>query len=201
MRTRTAIIGALAISAAGLTGCADDPSATQPLGATDSISLTDDAERRPDESGNTILDIALGLSTADVPEFTTLVAAVLAADPAVAADLGAKGQRTVFAPTDAAFQALFENPSFPYTPEELLGNTELLTTVLLYHVSPGQRFAADILESDRVRMKAGGFTFPQLDGDVFLRDTSDITPNAEIVMTDIEASNGVIHVIDRVLLP
>ena len=127
--------------------------------------------------------------------------AVLAADPAVAADLGAKGQRTVFAPTDAAFDALFANPDFPYSPEELLGDTELLTTVLLYHVSPGERFSGDVVSSDRVRMKAGGFTFPLVDGAPYLMDGSDITPNAEIVVVDIEASNGVIHVIDNVLVP
>ena len=63
MRTQIAIAGALAITIAGLTGCTDDQTATQPLASTESIDLTDTA-RRPDDSGNTILDIAIGLSEA-----------------------------------------------------------------------------------------------------------------------------------------
>jgi uncharacterized surface protein with fasciclin (FAS1) repeats len=197
MRSNFLLLAAVAIPAMALVGCSDDLASN----VTASDAVAEDNARRPDNSGNTILDIALGLSMADEPEFTTLVAAVQAADPSVAELLGAKGKRTVFAPTDAAFDALFSNPDFPFTPAELLGNTELLTTVLLYHVSPGERFSGDVVSSEQVRMLAGGFTFPVVDGDPFLMDGSDITPNAKIVQVDIEASNGVIHVIDYVLVP
>jgi uncharacterized surface protein with fasciclin (FAS1) repeats len=190
----------ISILIAALAGCSETNTPTAPDMAEQNINESMMA-KKADTSGNTILDIALSQASADEPEFTTLVAAVLAADPSIAAELGAKGKRTVFAPTDAAFAALFANADFPLTPEELLANTDLLSTVLLYHVSPGERFSGDVVDSDRIRMKRGGFTFPMVDGDVYLMDNSSVTPNAAIVVVDIEASNGVIHVIDQVLLP
>jgi uncharacterized surface protein with fasciclin (FAS1) repeats len=73
---------------------------------------------------------------------------------------------------------------------------ELVTQVLLYHVAHGRRYAADVLESDRIRTLQGGFLF---------QDSGILTDNrgrmSNIIATDIEADNGIIHVIDRVVLP
>ena len=116
--------------------------------------------------------------------------------------LDGMGQFTVFAPTDAAFGNLFSNPDFPFTPEEVLADTELLTNVLLYHVARGRRPAEDVVTSDQIRMMNGGFNQVMVDGmGAYLIDTSDITPDAQIITTDIMTSNGIIHVIDEVLLP
>ena len=82
------------------------------------------------------------------------------------------------------------------TAEELLSNQELVTTVLLYHVARGNRDSADVLGSDRIRTLQRGFLFQ--DGGV-LTDANGRTSN--IIATDIPAANGVIHVIDRVVLP
>ena len=193
-----AVVGTAAI------GCSEDSNVTAPgSSAGDGVLST---AKQIDDSGNTIADIAVGFATAPDPEFTILVAALQAADLVDAVSY--KGQLTVFAPTDAAFGRLFANPDFPYTPEELLdpANKELLTTVLLYHIAPGQRLSGDVLDSRQLKMKAGGSTFPTLDGEnAYLRDGSDITPDARLLaqegLIDVIASNGVIHVIDEVLLP
>jgi uncharacterized surface protein with fasciclin (FAS1) repeats len=107
-------------------------------------------------------------------------------------------QYTVFAPTDDAFQALGLNESNICSSF----SAPVLTQILLYHVSPGRRLAADVLAGSNLRMLSRSFTYPYLDGGLaYLRDNSDLTSDAQIVVTDIPASNGVIHVIDQVLLP
>jgi uncharacterized surface protein with fasciclin (FAS1) repeats len=141
----------------------------------------------------TLLDVALA-ANAETGEFSILIAAVLAADPAIAQTLDARGQRTVFAPTDAAFAALLEELNV--SAEDLLGNQDLLTQVLLYHVVPGRRDAESVIGTDRLRTLQGGFILQ--DGGV-LTDTEGREVN--IIVVDILADNGIIHVIDRVLLP
>ena len=133
----------------------------------------------------TIVDIAAGND-----DFDTLVAAVRAADPAVLRTLSAKGQRTVFAPTDDAFAAL----GLDETNVADLG-LDALTAILLYHVAPGARDAADVVSSERIRTLSRGFLRVSVTGaGAFVNDS-------RIVMTDIRASNGIIHVIDAVLIP
>ena len=143
--------------------------------------------------GDTIVDVALAVN-AQTGEFSILKAALLAADPAVIQTLSGNGQFTVFAPTDAAFVALLGELGM--SAEELLSNQELVTTVLLYHVARGNRDSADVIGSDRIRTLQRGFLFQ--DGGV-LTDANGRTSN--IIATDIPAANGVIHVIDRVVLP
>jgi len=143
--------------------------------------------------GDTIVDVALAVN-AQTGEFSILKAALLAADPAVIQTLSGNGQFTVFAPTDAAFVALLGELGM--TAEELLSNQELVTTVLLYHVARGNRDSADVIGSDRIRTLQRGFLFQ--DGGV-LTDANGRSAN--IIATDIPAANGVIHVIDRVVLP
>jgi uncharacterized surface protein with fasciclin (FAS1) repeats len=143
--------------------------------------------------GNTIVDVALA-ANAQSGEFSILIAALQAADPAVIKTLGGKGQFTVFAPTDAAFVALLGELGL--TADQLLSNKALVTKVLLYHVARGNRDSADVIASSRVRTLSGGFLFQS--GGV-LTDANGRASN--IITVDIKASNGVIHVIDRVVLP
>jgi len=126
--------------------------------------------------------------------FDTLIAAVGAADPIVAAALSSGGQLTVFAPTDDAFDALLAELNV--TLGDLAGNQALLTQVLLYHVAPGRRNSSAVLGSSQIRMMVSGFVYQ--DGGTLVDNNG---REVGFVVTDIPASNGVIHVIDRVLLP
>jgi uncharacterized surface protein with fasciclin (FAS1) repeats len=144
------------------------------------------AARQP---GPTIVETALAVN-AQSGEFSQLIAAVSRAGLVDA--LNGNRQFTVFAPTDAAFADL-------YTALGVSGVDEIplatLKAVLLYHVAPGERFSGDVLDASRVRMLSKSFTYPSVDGSTpYIND-------ARIVAADVDASNGVIHVIDSVLLP
>ena len=138
------------------------------------------------EMGNTIVDIAVADG-----RFTTLVAALQAAE--LVETLSGEGPFTVFAPTDDAFAALPEGTvESLFLPE----NKQALTDILLYHVVAAKVMAADVVGLTSATTVLGqDFTITITDGKVFLNDT------VEVIITDIEASNGVIHVIDAVLLP
>jgi uncharacterized surface protein with fasciclin (FAS1) repeats len=138
--------------------------------------------------GPTIVDVALQVN-AETGEFDTLIAALLAADPAVIRTLSGNGQFTVFAPTDAAFAKLgLDETTITSVPQDAL------TNILLYHAARGRRDAADVTSSTQIRMLNGQFTQISLNGGAYIND-------AQIVVTDVFAANGVIHVIDSVLLP
>jgi uncharacterized surface protein with fasciclin (FAS1) repeats len=144
--------------------------------------------------GPTIIDTAIAVNS-DGPfagQFDTLIAAVLAADPAVARTLSGNGQFTVFAPTDAAFAELGLTPDNVATalPQDAL------TQILLYHVLRGRRLSPDILDSERLRTLQRGFLTQ--DGGTL---TDALGRDANIIVTDVEAANGVIHAIDSVVLP
>ena len=143
--------------------------------------------------GNTIVDTALAVN-AQTGEFSILIAALQAADPSVLRTLSGRGQFTVFAPTDAAFVSLLNELGL--TADQVLGDQALVTKVLLYHVARGNRDSAEVLASSRIRTLQRGFV--RQNGGV-LTDANGRSSN--IVAVDITASNGVIHVIDRVLLP
>ena len=140
-------------------------------------------------TGMTITDIV-----ASNPEFTTLLAAVGAAD--LADTLAGEGPYTVFAPTNDAFDALPAG-----TLESLLkpANKDQLAAILTYHVVEGQVMAADVTPGDVTTVNGADFTISVENGDVFITDGQG--NKAMVTQTDIEASNGVIHVIDAVLLP
>ena len=124
--------------------------------------------------------------------FTTLVAAVEAAD--LVETLKSEGPFTVFAPTDDAFAAAFD--ALGIEAADLLADTETLTNILLYHVVAGEAMAADVVGLEAVTTVQGSdISITVNDDGVFLNDT------VQIIITDIKASNGVIHVIDSVLLP
>ena len=125
----------------------------------------------------------------DAGGFTTLVAAVEAAG--LVETLKGEGPFTVFAPTDEAFAALPEG-----TVEDLLKpeNKDQLTAVLTYHVVPGKVMSADLSDGMTAATVEGSEVTIMTEGGVMVDDANVVTP-------DIEASNGVIHVIDKVIMP
>lgn len=146
----------------------------------------------------TIADIVVELASADPAEFTVLLAAVQAADPAVIEALSDPEQElTVFAPTDEAFAAALE--ALGITAEELLASDDL-TNILLYHVAPGVFLAEDVVAAAPIDalgtlLEASTLAVAVVDGSVVINDT------ATVVQADVVAKNGVVHVIDAVLLP
>ena len=123
--------------------------------------------------------------------FTTLVAAVQAAG--LVDTLKGEGPFTVFAPTDEAFAKLPAGTIDTLLKPE---NIEQLKNILLYHVVSGRVMAADVVTLTSADTVLGQpVTIKVLDGKVYLND------NVQVTITDVEASNGVIHVIDTVLLP
>ncbi len=141
----------------------------------------------------TVVDIAVSN-----PDFSTLVAAVTKAD--LVDTLSSEGPFTVFAPTNEAFAAALD--ALGITAEELLASPDL-AAILTYHVVSGKVLAADVLAA----VEAGGGTFmvktvngaeitvTVVDGMVMLNGVATVTA------TDLLADNGVVHVIDAVLLP
>lgn len=121
--------------------------------------------------------------------FTTLVAAVQAAG--LVDTLKGEGPFTVFAPTDDAFAALPEG-----TVESLLlpENLEQLTAILTYHVVPGKVMSTDLSDGMEAATVQGGNVMIMTEGGVKVN-------SANVTTADIETSNGVIHVIDAVILP
>jgi len=119
--------------------------------------------------------------------FTTLVTAIKAAG--LVDVLKGEGPFTVFAPTDEAFAKLPEG-----TLEALLADTDKLKAVLTYHVVPGAVMAADVVNLSEAPTVQGKKLTIRTDHGVMIN-------NAMVVKTDVAASNGVIHVIDTVLIP
>ena len=192
-RKYTALAG-VAVVALVLTGCAATEETTPSTDTTEESQVdesqadeatTDETTTEEEVEGpGTIVDVAVGAGT-----FTTLATALDAAD--LVTTLESEGPFTVFAPTDDAFAAL---------PEGLLDalllpeNVETLQSILTYHVVSGEVFASDVTTGD----------VPTVEGSAISVDTSEgvvLNGSANVTATDIEASNGVIHVIDAVILP
>ena len=141
------------------------------------------------QSRSTIVGTAIAVN-ASTGEFDHLIAAVVRAG--LVDTLDGRRQFTVFAPTDAAFESLFAALGVTGVDQIPL---DTLRAVLLYHVAPGERFSADVLGSTRIRTLSKGFIHPSI------RVGAPYVNDARIVAADIDVSNGVIHVIDAVLLP
>ena len=132
------------------------------------------------------------VDTAILNQFNILVNALLEADLATA--LTAEGPFTVFAPTDAAFVSLLED--LDITAAELLANPDL-ANILLFHVIPGRFLASDVIEAAPfyVETLSGVYLYVEVvDGKVLVN-------GAEVILPNVIASNGIIHVIDSVILP
>lgn len=178
----------LALSLLAVACGSDDPVA-QVTEAVEEAVTTDDAmddEAMADEPG-TIVDVAVGAGS-----FTTLVAAVTEAG--LVETLSGEGPFTVFAPTDDAFAAALE--ALGLTAEELLASPDL-SAILTYHVVPGEVDAATAISLDGQSagtVNGAAINISVVDGSVMIND-------ATVITADVDASNGIIHVIDTVLLP
>ena len=142
-----------------------------------------------DEPQRNIVEVAQ-----NTPELSILVEAVVAAGLAPALSTGTL---TVFAPTNAAFAALLTE--LGVTKEALLANKPLLTAVLTYHVLNTAVVRADVPLGKAITPLAGGFFKIENSGGLKVTDGRNRVTN--ITTTDIQASNGVVHLVDRVLLP
>ena len=142
------------------------------------------ADAGPREKANDIVAVASGNGS-----FNTLVAAVKAAG--LVETLQGPGPYTVFAPTDEAFARLPKG-----TVEDLLKpeNRAKLVSILTYHVVPGKVMAADVKTMKARTVNGQSLNVKVADGIVTV-------DNAKVVKTDVPASNGVIHVIDTVVIP
>lgn len=149
---------------------------------------TPQASAAPKASTNTIVDVALSVN-AKSGEFSTLIAALECTG--LVPTLNGNGQYTVFAPTDAAFLKLGLNKGNVCS----TFSKAALTNILLYHVAHGSLFSGDVASATQIRMLNKEFTtVSSQNGSLYIN-------KSKIVTADVAASNGVIHIIDSVLLP
>lgn len=165
----------LAVATIGLAACGSDESSdtTAPNQSTTTVPA----------SPGTIVEVAQ-----DDAQFTTLVSAITAAG--LVDTLSGTGPFTVFAPTNAAFDAL---PAGVLTKLLLPANKAILVKILTYHVLASKVMAADVTAGNATTVEGSTFAITTTGG-VKVND-------ANVTSTDIAASNGVIHVIDKVLVP
>jgi uncharacterized surface protein with fasciclin (FAS1) repeats len=187
-----ALIGIVALlfaAATGVAGCTSEEEAAEEA-VEEEMEEEEAAEEAVEEEMEEEMDTIVDIAAAD-PQFSTLVTALTEAG---LVETLSGGEYTVFAPTDEAFAALPEG-----TLDELLADPEgQLTDVLTYHVVEGTVMAADVVELDGQEVATvNGATVLITVGD----DGSVMVNDANVIVTDIEASNGVIHVIDAVLIP
>ncbi|RZS95190.1 fasciclin domain-containing protein [Cecembia calidifontis] len=140
-----------------------------------------------------IAEIAIAATESATPQFTQLVAALVRADLAGAVSGGFDDDLTVFAPTDAAFEALYDALGVNGIDDIPL---ETLTNVLLYHVVPARAFSQDLRNGAELPTLLEGANLTVNLGSLQINES-----NLVESLLNIHATNGVIHVIDRVLLP
>jgi len=177
------VLGVLAVLALLITGCSNQTESPVAPGAS--------LEKKPGSS--TIVEIALS-----DPNFSNLVKAVVLTD--LAGVLSGVDQYTVFSPVNQAFEDLAVTLGYDDADELLVEeNKELVKAVVLYHVAPGQRYTKNILAAGKTTTLAGQFAYIKIIGDSpYIGNDNGY---AKIEGTDIRAKNGVIHVINKVLLP
>lgn len=186
---RSKLFRLLALLFAGalvLAACSDDDGDDESSETTEEATETTEAAEPADEAegGETIVDLAAGNE-----DLSTLVTAV--EEAGLVETLSGEGPYTVFAPTNEAFEALPEG-----TLDDLLADPEgALTDVLTYHVVEGEVFSSDLTTGPVATVNGAEL-------DVVVEDDGTVTVNGiDVVMADIEASNGVVHVIGGVLVP
>jgi uncharacterized surface protein with fasciclin (FAS1) repeats len=188
-KASTTLVAAGLAAILALTACGSDKKDTAAAAPTTTqVAAAATTTAAMAEKPGTIVDVAIGAGN-----FTVLVEAVKAAG--LVDTLSGPGPFTVFAPTDDAFADALK--TLGITKDELLADPAKLKAILTYHVVPGEVMAADVLTMDgkdvatvtgpTVKVKINGST-------VMIND-------ATVTTADIKASNGVIHVIDKVLLP
>ena len=177
---------AMAVLAVTVVGCGDDMSPTSPSSMSGSTSMG--------TPGSTLPTIA-GVATSN-SNFTTLVSALSKAG--LVSTFSGAGSFTVFAPTNAAFDAAAAALLGPgRTGQDLVNGLDVatLTAVLKYHVVGDARNAQAVLASSQIVMLDGNAAA------IAVKSGSPYIQNAKITSTDIQASNGIVHVIDAVILP
>ena len=194
------VLSMAVIASIAFTSCKDNEKNTSEETMTEeemAMETTDVSTEATMPEQETIAEIAMGNE-----DFSTLVTAVKAAG--LAETLNSEGPFTVFAPTNAAFDKLPEG-----TVSTLVepANKEKLAGILKYHVVSGEYMAADVVKA--INDNDGSFTIPTVQGgeltatlegeNVILTDAAG--NKSTIVMTDVDASNGVIHAIDAVVMP
>lgn len=166
--------------AVGVAACGDDDDETTTSGA----ATTEQTTGSGAETGENIVQVAQG-----TPDLSTLVEALTVAE--LAKTLEGPGPFTVFAPTNEAFEALGDTLSTLLEP----ANQEELVEVLTYHVVPGELTASELSDGQMLETIQGDSLEVKVEGE-------EVTVNGAAVVTpDVEASNGVVHVIDEVLTP
>lgn len=173
---RKVLIPAIMVAALTLTGCTAASTETMSDEAVEQEVMT--------ESAGNIVEVAT-----EAGDFTTLLAAIEAAG--LVETLEGPGPFTVFAPTDEAFAAL---PAGLLDALLLEENRDVLAQILTYHVVSGEVYAADVVAGDVPSVEGSAITITT-DTGVVLNGT------AEVILTDVKASNGVIHAINAVILP
>lgn len=176
----------------GIDVITDEMMAASPAEDTEEPAETESTEAEGDDSAAavTIADIVM-----NDPNFSTLLRIVEASDASVLEALQGEGPITVFAPTNEAFETLFTAISISLDDAIALGGAPLLTPVLQYHVVPSSNVAADLTDGASLETLLGETIAVTVGDGVVLNG------NVNVVTADVAASNGVIHVIDSVLLP
>jgi len=168
----------------GFTSCSDDDNGPTP----------------PEEDLDNIVEIAQA-----TPELSSLVAALQKADESANNDLitalSGDGPFTVFAPTNQAFADLLAqldgfDSLDDFSSEQL---QDLLAVILTYHVVADAAFSTDLSDGMSLTTLQGSTLQVSTSGGVFIQDATDV--DAQVTTADVEASNGVVHIIDKVLLP
>lgn len=182
---RKVLFPSIMVAVLAVAGCAaDEPVDEIDEAVTEQVETAPEPEEALDEGPGDIVAVAIGAGS-----FDTLVAAVQAAG--LVETLQGPGPFTVFAPTDEAFAALPEGLVAALLLEE---NRDVLVQILTYHVVAGEVFAADVTTGDVPTLEGSAISVA-VNGGVVLNES------ANVVTTDVVASNGVIHVIDAVILP
>lgn len=181
MRTKRflASVGVATFLVAGLAACSSDDDSK----ASSEKSTTTTAAA-PTKCDNTVVDVAAGN-----PDFSTLVKAVQAAG--LVDTLNGEGPFTVFAPNDAAFAKVPAD-----TLNAILADKAKLTSILTYHVVPGKIMAADLKPGEQAAKTVEGS-----EATINVTGSNVTYAGANVIATDVDACNGVIHVIDAVVLP
>ena len=183
-KTVLKVIAVMCVASLALVACGDDKDSESKSKTTTTKAMAE-KEMATDQN---IVEIAQGND-----DFSTLVTAIGAAD--LGETLSGEGPFTVFAPTNAAFEKID-----PATLEKLLANKAELTKVLTYHAAAAKVFSGDLTDGQVIETVEGSkLTIGVKDGSVTV--TTDAGVTANVTKADIEGSNGVIHVIDTVLLP
>ena len=187
-RARVAFIGLAAASAMTLAACSSESSSSSTASTSPSMAASASPGMTNPASTTDTTDI-VGVASAN-PSTTTLVTALEAAGLVEA--LQAPGPFTVFAPTNDAFAAL---PAGVLDKLVQPQNKAALTQILTYHVVNGEVMAADVTNGPVPTLEGQSITLSTANGGVTINNT------AKVTTPDVDASNGVIHLIDTVLLP